>query len=349
MRSERKSSPSQIGRVELDPREWLRKRFPRGTLSHDILLIVLSVALTTFVGSVVVPFFHSLSDEPSVATQLEEIRRTAAEDGMQPTKDQAVDLRATGEEGHLFVFRDGSKSSAFGSKNLPTSDEIRIYSEEEGELSLSFAFKSEFDSRAKASLNSLPIYFELAEIADADGNGRPEVLGSFMPLAVDTYEASPFPVVITWDDRSQSFRIFPLVDRPPSSRVKVGARGLWGRSQSDTYRDKIVLSDSDSGEKIEGYSVLGFALGQTKLGDPAILESFVAKGACHVCAQTLEIRMLTAEYQSPPETHPCLPEHMRGTYGVLARPAAPYALVVGSPSKYLKLERPRYEKRFACP
>lgn len=327
-----------------------RSSFRRGTLSHDILLIVISIVLTSLVGQVLIPWLQSLDDQPSMAQQLEAIRSTAADEGLQPVDDQVVDLRATGEKGHLFVFRNGLKSSAYRSKAAPESDEIRIYSDEDGALTQSFAFQPEFDARLgtdRVSLHGVPVFFDLAEIADADGNGRPEVLGSFMPLAADTYEASPFPVVITWDDRQRSFRLFPLVDHPPRFRVKVGTRGLWGRSQSNTYRNKIVLTNKKSGLKFEGYSALGFSLARTRLGDPAILESFVAKGACHYCSQTLEIQMLTAEYQSPPETLPCLPLKGSKTYGILVRPRH-YALVVASPSRYLRLERRRYEKRFAC-
>ncbi len=78
----------------------------RGTLGREILLVVFSVALTSAITFALVPWLGSLGDPAPLAVQLESIRATAAQHGLETIDDKVVDLRATGENAHLFVFRD---------------------------------------------------------------------------------------------------------------------------------------------------------------------------------------------------------------------------------------------------
>jgi len=311
-------------------------------LGREVALVVFAVILGAVVSSWVIPWIASWNDPQPISKQLEEIRSAAAKEGLESIADKRVDLRATGEDGHLFVFQDRSLRHPLKMKK-PVSDEIRLYSDEGGTLHVSFRFRPKLDSRS-------PVLFNLVSVSDLDGNGRPEILGSFNPWAVDSLEASPFPIVIAWDYGEGAYRMYPLVDHPPRFRRKVGPRGLWGRSASSLYRKKISLTDHETGQTVDGFTVLGFSPARsTPGGQPAILESFVAKAPCHFCQQTIEVQMLTAQYQARPEMFPCspLPRSRRGSVGILVHPP-PRELVVARPSEYLRISRDRLARRFEC-
>jgi hypothetical protein len=299
--------------------------------------------LGAVVSSVLIPWIASWNDPQPISSQLEEIRSTAAKEGLDPIADKSVDLRATGEHGHLFVFQDRSLHRPLKMRQKPASDEIRLYSDKDGSLHLSFRFRPELDSTS-------PVLFNLVSVADLDGNGRPEILGSFNPWAVDSLEAAPFPIVIAWDDRTGEYRMYPLVGHAPRFRREVGSRGLWGRSAASLYRKKITLTDLETNQTVEGFTVLGFSpTRSTPGGQPAILESFVAKAPCHFCGQTIEVQMLTARYQGRPETFWCspLPRSRQRSAGILVHPP-PRELVVARPSEYLRINRDRFAHRFEC-
>lgn len=321
-----------------------RRLFPaQGTLGREAALVVFAVLLGAVATSLVIPWIASLDDPQSISRQLETIRSTAAKKGLDIIEEKDVDLRATGEEAHLFVFRNRSLRHPVELTQPALSDEIRLYSDEGGSLRLSFKFRPELSSKG-------PVLFNVVSISDLDGNGRPEILGSFTPWAVDSLEASPFPLVITWNDADSAYRMYPLVDQPPRFRRQVGPRGLWGRSASSLYRKEITITDRGTGQTLKGFTVLGFSPVSTTPGRrPAILESFVAKAPCHFCDQTVEVQMLTARYQPEPETSWCtpLPLTRRGSVGILVHPPA-RELVVARPSEYLRINRDRFARRFEC-
>lgn len=316
----------------------------RGTFGREIALVLISVAVTSAITFGLVPWLGSIGDPPPVGEQLESIRSAAADQGLEVIDEKNVDLRGTGAKAHLFVLRDASRRHPLGGKTPQLSDEVRLYSDESGTLKMSFHFRAELSG----SIRTDPVSFNLVSVSDVDGNGRPEVVGFFTPWAVDSLEAAPFPVVITWDDAEQAFRMFPLVDRPLRERRPIDRRGGWG--DGSIYRQENSLTDKETGETVKGYNVLGFAITKTSLGEPAILRSYVAKAKCHFCGgQLIEIRMSTASFQPPPQVSECLPrEGSRQGLGILVHLPA-RELVIARPSAYLAENAGRFARRFECP
>ncbi len=190
--------------------------------------------------------------------------------------------------------------------------------------------------------------FNLVSVSDIDGNGRPEILGSFTPWVVDSLEASPLPAVITWDDADQSYRMFPLLDHPVRYRRKFRQRGVWGDVQERLYHRQVILTDPENGEALRGYTVLGFAAAKTSLGEPAILTSFTAKATCHFCGgQSIEVQMSTARYQPPPETFGCPRSRPVRSEGILIHPPS-REFVIARPSAYLAQNADRLARQFEC-
>lgn len=327
------------------PPKGERRFLARGTLGREVVLVLFSVAVTSAITFGLVPWINSLGRPAPLPEQLESIRSAAANNGLEVVDERVVDLRGTGEQAHLFVLRDASRRHLpSATRRPPRSDEIRLYSNESGSLALSFHFRAELGKGAGTD----PVSFNLVSVSDVDGNGRPEIVGFFTPWAVDSLEASPFPVVISWVDAEQAFRMFPLVDRPLRDRQQVGPRGAWGRGV--IYRERSSLTDRETGETVRGYKVLGFATTTTPLGEPAILTSYVAKAKCHFCGgQIIEVRISTASFQPPPQVSECVPRHQsRKGMGILVHLPA-RELVIARPSAYLSENASRFARAFECP
>lgn len=298
--------------------------------------VLLAAAVNLLIG-----WARSWEQAPSIASQLEAIRAGAEREGYEPIIDRTVDLKASGQNSHLFVFRDHWPLGKPWREGRPLSDLIELYSESAGLLRPAFRFQ------ARRIRGATPVYFKLLAIRDVDGNGRPEIVGAFEPWAADTLEASPIPAVITWDDASRSFRMFPLTARPPQIDA-LAPPGIYSRGLRKSYENRVTIRDTQSPLKLRGFPVSAFAIARSSHGKPAILESFVVKASCHFCIQELEVQLLTTRYQAPPETFSCTPLLAgRDRLGILVRvPQREWAYA--RPSEFLERNSARFARRFEC-
>jgi hypothetical protein len=135
---------------------------------------------------------------------------------------------------------------------VPRSDEIRIYDTIDGRLHLAFRFLPQGQGQIRqAPEGDWPSFrFRASPIVDLDGDGRPELVGTFERVTLAS-GPMPSPVLISWDDGTQHYRLAPLI----SERPQLSARGAIDRSQLAGYTQPTVLQDRYTREKIYAYAV----------------------------------------------------------------------------------------------
>ncbi len=214
---------------------------------------------STVIGRIVSDLYDSFTDEPSISAQLGDIRAEEANKGFYTAVARSAQLRGTGAESWVLVFRDYPESPR-GSL-LP--DIVQIYEVSGGRLESRFRFRGSNTQQ-----------FRLDSIVDLDGDGDSEVLGSWNDVDLDRV-----PVVIGWDDIDTKYRIFPLfptvlptmtnLAAPPSENLE---RPEF-RPRSRHYLERVLLRDDEAGIELEAYRVSDYFIAR-KGPTPIIVGSF---------------------------------------------------------------------------
>jgi hypothetical protein len=233
-------------------RDFLKKTVGAGWAAF-VGLVVIAVATAAYVAIAADP----RHPPGSLKEQLGAIRhrQAVAVHPRRPVVDKEIDLRGTGAQAHLLVFRDDRLFSArhkgpfFG--NAPASDEIQIWEEGNGELKLRYRFQPDISPQPGSAY-----VFEVQSASDLDGNGRPEIIGAFsQAYAGRPYQ--PLPVVLSWDDASDSYGLHSLVERRPSLR---DMNRPYRKNDRLAYGLPVKLGDSRADERIRGFQAEGFAV-----------------------------------------------------------------------------------------
>jgi len=238
-------------------------------------------------------------DDASISEQLADIRKEAASDSARTVVNERMDLRGTGEQAHLLVFRDDRIFSALegGRVQYAPSDEIRIYEKADDELERRFRFQPEVPPTTKA-----PYVFRLASAEDLDGNGRPEVIGAYSRVAMGAF--LPIPVVLSWDEASGDYVLHALLQRAPLLR-RVAHPGVFGRTARSRYGRPVLLEDRWTRASVRGFGVESFALAVSD-GAVRLIASYIQKAASHAARKRFEVAAWSLDLQRPrPEGFQC--------------------------------------------
>jgi hypothetical protein len=178
---------------------------------------------------------------PSISTQLEQVKRDAAQRGFRATV-QRVDLRGTGARSILMhlVFVAYAPGADV---NHQQSDEIRVYDLVSAgggtRLVRRFAFQPEGDRQALVSAEAWR--FRVIATQDLARDGRFQVVGFFSPNRADDADARP--VLLAWDPRDGQYKMRGLLTRPVRLRT-AAASGDWRvRQQRRAARTAARLED----------------------------------------------------------------------------------------------------------
>ena len=229
-----------------------------------------------------------IGDPPAISEQLEEIRRDAATEGFHAIVNRPADLHATGTRSWLIVLRHDSINS--GQPRVKrVSDEVRIFDEVDGELQE----KLRFQPRPKRGL----VYvFGLKQLGDADGNGRPEIVGSYSSLFMS--DELPVPFVIAWSERDDRYVMSPLIRDPPTLNES-SRPGTYGRIARRRYGENAQLEDTRAPRShLRGYPVEEFVLARRR-GLPVLLAGFIHRQAIRAAVGTIEVHAWSIDFQRP--------------------------------------------------
>lgn len=198
--------------------------------------------------------------------QLDRVLQTAAREKRRVVFRASAHMHGPGgPEAQIIVLRDDRVKEhppgdipidAHGRSSAPGSDEVRVYDLVQGRLSLRFRFLPQGPGQVRQlPEGDYPTFrFRATPPRDRDGDGRPELVGSFdrVTLASGPY---PVPVSLSWDDGAQRYQLAPLIPNPPKIRVPEGqARLLGGYTHATTIKDRY------SGAILRGHAVDAFGL-----------------------------------------------------------------------------------------
>ncbi len=205
----------------------------------------------------------------TVEEQVAAIRHTAARHSLYPVFGRQADL-GSGVQSYVMVLR--TKDTVLNTDTDDVSDIIRVYGIHGGALRLEF----EYQPRAfndGYEIEGFPYVYNVDEITDVDGNGRPELIGSFS-IQSGTGLHDPVPTVISWDDYKQRFIIAPLLAHAPEL-TPVADPGI-----AQTYTqagDPTALTSSRSSRQIRGYPVEAFGVLHRRSEPPLIIGGFLVR------------------------------------------------------------------------
>lgn len=135
---------------------------------------------------------------------------------------------------------------------VPRSDELRVYDMRAGVLRLAYrSMPQEAGRIQQLPEGDAPSFrFRARAVSDIDANGRIELVGAFERVTLASGPL-PVPVILSWDDAGQRYRLRPLIPQPPELARPSGidASLLTAYTRATTIRDQF------SGETLKGYAV----------------------------------------------------------------------------------------------
>jgi hypothetical protein len=186
---------------------------------------------------------------------------------------------------------------------VPRSDEIRIYDTIGGALRLAFRFLPQ----GPGQVQQLPegdwpgFRFRASPIADIDGDGRLEVVGTFERVTLAS-GPMPTPVLISWDDGEQRYRLAPLIPDPPQLPDSSAAE----HAQFTGYTKPTMFQDRYTDHKVLAYATDHYKI-ITNRPDAFLVAAYLDPASVTTTRVRFEIQAWTLDLQSGVlETLACL-------------------------------------------
>lgn len=197
----------------------------------------------------------------STTAQLDGVLQRAAKEGRRAVFQASARLHGPGAPvSQVLVLRDKRlkehpegdiPTDTRGRFVVPGSDEIRIYDSTDDGYRLAFRFLPQ----GPGQVRQLPegdwpgFRFRASPVTDIDGDGRPEIVGTFERVTLAS-GPMPTPVLISWDDGEQRYRLAPLIQDPPRLSDSTAAQ----RAQFTGYTRPTILQDRYSNNKVLAYA-----------------------------------------------------------------------------------------------
>jgi hypothetical protein len=273
-------------------KDWVR------TWSTSILGTTFKVLWTALITALFVAAINryqvldvfGFGSPPSVATQLERIRKQEAARRRHTVYSAKLDFHGTGTLSYLMVLRDDRFDNLDASARAAgVSDEVRIYENHDGVLEMVYTFMP----RSTGGLDR-PFLFRIEAAEDIDGNGEMEVIGAFGPLAMEPF--APIPLMIDWDDDA-GYGVRTILNNPPGFEV-LRKRGIYGMASQRFYTRPTVLTDTHTLESVRGYAVEDLAV-LAGPDEPVMIGSFIVKARSHAKLELIQIMGWQINVQDP--------------------------------------------------
>jgi hypothetical protein len=229
--------------------------------------IIIGAAVTAALAAWIVPAIFGATR--SVEEQIAAMRHAAERAGLYPVFGREVDL-GSGASSYVIVLR--TKATVLDTNTSDVSDVIRIYRIQDKHLDLAFEYQpTPFNDGYERY--GFPYIYKVLEITDVDGNGRPEIIGSFS-IESGTGLHTPVPTVISWDELAQRFVLAPLLAhrpqltpvRHPGIALKYSQAGL-----------PLTLTSQHAPRIMHGYPVESFGVFHRDGAAPLVIGGFLVR------------------------------------------------------------------------
>lgn len=283
---------------------------------YELGLATYAAVLGAVLGAIavlLVSWWQSSDDPPSIFTQLASIRADAAREHRRPIVNRKIDLQALGRKSWLIVLRHDSLRPISKVSAAPISDEIRVYApDDSGRLQLEFRFQpTPFDylgamrplppgGLQSRPNDGLPAMFSLDLVQDLDGDDQQELLGHYFAPG-----GSVLPIAITWNDDSESYEVSALLESQPHLRL-LGKSKSIAAQQRISYARTVVLDDTQSSAEIRARPVQGYGLFRSRSGGTVILTSYIGHAPEYRKVHSIELAGISVDFQGPPLSIQCL-------------------------------------------
>jgi hypothetical protein len=250
--------PNEPGQGNERPESSVLRRLA-GWLAHQVAGATIGV----LVGAALVAWILA-PDHPSFAEQLDHELQTASNHGFNVTVNRAMDLHGTGVNSRLIVLEPRETG-------LPTSDEVRIYEEDDGDLRLRYS------ARPVAAEDTPGYRFRILGIGRYDASDREEIIGTLDQRFADG--RPPHPVAVVWNVRRQRYEMLALLTRSPQiPRIHAG---VWGATARDRYRrsEDVRLSSASTLHNLRGAETVRARRG-------VLVAGYIASSECNACGGT---------------------------------------------------------------
>lgn len=248
-----------------------------------------------------------------VGEQIDSVLRQAAKDGRRAVFRASVPLHGPGSRSsQVLVLRDPrlkehpageAVTDAHGRYVVPRSDEVRIYDTVDGKLRLAFRFLPQGPGQVRqAPEGDWPGFrFRPSPVTDIDGDGRPEIVGTFERVTLAS-GPMPAPVLISWDDGTQRYRLAPLIAQHP----RLSGSNALDRAQLAGYLKPTILQDRYTSKKVYAYATDHYKIIRDK-PDAFLVAAYLDVASMTFSRVRYEIQAWTLDLQSGAlETLACL-------------------------------------------
>jgi hypothetical protein len=223
---------------------------------------ILAAAIALVVGGVYALLTAHDSTPPSLAAQWDSVRADISRGHWEISDTRIEDLRGDGSPVTIFVLRQPIESVAqCAGPHASPSDEIRIYGVTDGRVRLAY----QFQPPGHGCTNWL---FTIMTFKDLLQQGHPDLIGQFseggrgIPIVV--------PVVLSWDDSVQRFRLIAPLQSPPTDlSPQPGTAIAFFRKAVYVYSHRIRLGATEA-----SYAVADFALSNLPAAGPLLLAQY---------------------------------------------------------------------------
>jgi len=256
------SMPVLVGTVAAAAAAWAvhRRLFPPRTDPTAVAIVVVS-----FVAALVITwgaqhvFAGDRSRTVDVNDFVGQLKQSERESGRTVVYVKRVAFRGAGAPASLFVVLRESRVADPGRGDLPiaadgqpvveASDEVRVYDPTMHAMQLT----ARFLPQGSGQVPQLPdgdmpsFHFTPLRVADLDGDGRQEVVGTFDR---QTLASGPYGVPVVWasDEGSGAIRLSPLINSTPHLKVPHRANAAFGGFLKPT-----VIKDRFTTSVLRGY------------------------------------------------------------------------------------------------
>jgi hypothetical protein len=258
--------------------------------------VVIGAAVTAALAAWIVPAIFGSSQ--SVEEQIAALRHAATREGLYPVLGREVDL-GSGDPSYVMVLR--AQSTAQSPATASVSDVIRVYDIHEKRLRRAYeyqplAFNDGFERFG------FPYLYKVQEITDVDGNGRPEIIGSFS-VQSGTGLHTPIPTVLSWDELTQQFVLAPLLAHKPHI-VAVPHPGI---AQGDSRAGvPLTLTSRDRPVQLQGYPVETYGVLHREHESPLVIGGFLVRARDNADPQLYQAVAWTLNLTlQTPDTYEC--------------------------------------------